>query len=54
MPEGLQQGPGPHAGVSWTDETFAVNGCGGYAQVRSFVAVEVDSLIYIGNLVLLP
>ncbi|WP_067722077.1 MspA family porin [Nocardia yamanashiensis] len=44
--------PGPHAGVTWVDETFAVDGCGGYAQARSFVAAEVDSTYYIGNLVL--
>ncbi|AYF74935.1 porin [Nocardia yunnanensis] len=44
--------PGPHASVSWTDETFAVDGCGGYAQARSFVAAEVDSTNFIGNLVL--
>ncbi|MEV6101624.1 MspA family porin [Nocardia sp. NPDC051981] len=52
-PEGYNKVPGPHAGVSWTDETFTVNGCGGYAQARSFVAVEVDSPTYIGNPVLL-
>ncbi|WP_067818275.1 MspA family porin [Nocardia inohanensis] len=44
--------PGPHAGVTWADETFAVDGCGGYAQARSFIAAEVDSSNYIGNLVL--
>ncbi|MFE2962039.1 MspA family porin [Nocardia tengchongensis] len=44
--------PGPHASVSWTDETFSVDGCGGYAQARTFVAAEVDSTTFIGNLVL--
>lgn len=43
---------GPHASVTWVDETFAVDGCGGYAQARSFVAAEIDSTYYIGNLVL--
>ncbi|MFF0494731.1 MspA family porin [Nocardia sp. NPDC003482] len=32
---------GPHASVMWTDETFAVDGCGGYAQARSFVTADV-------------
>ncbi|MFI6869870.1 MspA family porin [Nocardia sp. NPDC050406] len=44
--------PGPHASVSWVDETFEVNGCGGYAQARSFVAAEIDTTNYIGNVVL--
>ncbi|MEU1210815.1 MspA family porin [Nocardia sp. NPDC005825] len=44
--------PGPHASVSWTDETFSVDGCGGYAQARAFVAAEVDTATFIGNLVL--
>ncbi|MVU78627.1 porin [Nocardia sp. ET3-3] len=43
---------GPHASVSWQDEAFEVNGCGGYAQARSFVAAEVDTPNFIGNLVL--
>ncbi|NKY89118.1 MspA family porin [Nocardia veterana] len=34
---------GPHASVAWTDETFAVNGCGGYAQARSFVTAEIGT-----------
>ncbi|MBU3061803.1 MspA family porin [Nocardia sp. NEAU-G5] len=34
---------GPHASVSWTDETFAVNGCGGYAQARLFAGVDVST-----------
>ncbi|MEV0251414.1 MspA family porin [Nocardia sp. NPDC050712] len=44
--------PGPHTSVTWIDETFAVDGCGGYAQARSFVAAEIDSTNYIGNVVL--
>ncbi|MFF2552340.1 MspA family porin [Nocardia sp. NPDC058058] len=44
--------PGPHASVSWVDETFAVNGCGGYAQARSFVLAEIDTTTFIGNLAL--
>ncbi len=44
--------PGPHASVSWIDETFSVDGCGGYAQARSFVAAEVDTTNFIGNVVL--
>ncbi|MFI5777507.1 MspA family porin [Nocardia sp. NPDC051570] len=32
---------GPHASVSWTDETFAVDGCAGYAQARTFVTAVV-------------
>ncbi|MFJ9368148.1 MspA family porin [Nocardia sp. NPDC101769] len=43
---------GMNGGVSWPDETFTVNGCGGYARARSFVAAEVDSSTYTGNLVL--
>ncbi|MET9492897.1 MspA family porin [Nocardia sp. NPDC006630] len=43
---------GPHASVSWVDETFAVNGCGGYAQARSFVLAEIDTTTFIGNLAL--
>ncbi|MFE3195717.1 MspA family porin [Nocardia sp. NPDC059240] len=43
---------GPHASVTWVDETFAVDGCGGYAQARAFIAAEVDSTNFIGNLVL--
>ncbi|MBO0855041.1 MAG: MspA family porin [Nocardia sp.] len=34
---------GPHASVSWQDETFAVDGCGGYAQARSFVSAEIST-----------
>ncbi|RDI64175.1 MspA family porin [Nocardia pseudobrasiliensis] len=32
---------GPHASVSWTDETFALDGCAGYAQARTFVTADV-------------
>ncbi|BCK58184.1 MspA family porin [Nocardia wallacei] len=34
---------GPHASVSWTDETFAINGCGGYAQARAFTMADVST-----------
>ncbi|MQY23452.1 MspA family porin [Nocardia macrotermitis] len=34
---------GSHASVSWTDETFAVNGCGGYAQARAFTFADVST-----------
>ncbi|WP_280363994.1 MspA family porin [Nocardia wallacei] len=34
---------GSHASVSWTDETFAVNGCGGYAQARAFTMADVST-----------
>lgn len=44
--------PGPHASVSWTDETFSMDGCGGYAQARAYVAAEVDTATFIGNPVL--
>jgi hypothetical protein len=44
--------PGPHASVTWVDETFSVDGCGGYAQARSFVLAEVDTTTFIGNLAL--
>ncbi|MRH88961.1 porin [Nocardia sp. SYP-A9097] len=44
--------PGPHTSVTWVDETFAVDGCGGYAQARSFVAVEIDETTFIGNVLL--
>ncbi|WP_067548947.1 MspA family porin [Nocardia crassostreae] len=44
--------PGPHASVTWVDETFSVDGCGGFAQARSFVAAEVDTTNYIGNVLL--
>ncbi|WP_067672359.1 MspA family porin [Nocardia miyunensis] len=38
---------GPHNGVTWTDETFSVNGCAGYAQARSFV----EAAVYTGHTV---
>ncbi|WP_307817453.1 MspA family porin [Nocardia acididurans] len=44
--------PGPHASVTWVDEAFEVNGCGGYAQARSFVLAEIDTTTFIGNLAL--
>ncbi|WP_245718380.1 MspA family porin [Nocardia miyunensis] len=34
---------GHHASVSWTDETFAVDGCGGYAQARAFTFADVST-----------
>jgi hypothetical protein len=34
---------GPHASVSWNDETFAVDGCGGYAQARAFTFADVST-----------
>lgn len=44
--------PGPHASVTWVDESFSVDGCGGYAQARSFVAAEIDTTTFIGNVLL--
>ncbi|NKY36897.1 MspA family porin [Nocardia speluncae] len=32
---------GPNGSVTWTDSTIGLNGCGGYAQARAFVRVEV-------------
>jgi len=34
---------GSHVSVSWTDETFEVNGCGGYAQARTFTFADVST-----------
>ncbi|MEU1985606.1 MspA family porin [Nocardia sp. NPDC019395] len=34
---------GPNGSVTWTDTTIGLNGCGGYAQARSFVRVEVTT-----------
>ncbi|GAB0101458.1 hypothetical protein JMUB6875_04220 [Nocardia sp. JMUB6875] len=34
---------GSSGSVSWSDETIGLNGCGGYAQARSFVAVQVET-----------
>jgi len=36
-----QQITGPHQSVNWHDETFSVDGCGGYAQARSFAQAQV-------------
>ncbi|MFI1915375.1 MspA family porin [Nocardia sp. NPDC020380] len=41
--------PGPHASVSWVDEAFEVNGCGGYAQARSFVLISAYTDTQIGD-----
>ncbi|APA95600.1 MspA family porin [Nocardia seriolae] len=34
---------GNSGSVTWSDETINLNGCGGYAQARSFVAVQVET-----------
>lgn len=34
---------GSSGSVSWSDETINLSGCGGYAQARSFVAVQVET-----------
>ncbi|WP_405485953.1 MspA family porin [Nocardia sp. NBC_00511] len=34
---------GSNGSVTWSDETIGLNGCGGYAQARSFVNVEVET-----------
>ncbi|MBF6351062.1 MULTISPECIES: MspA family porin [Nocardia] len=34
---------GANGSVTWSDSTIALNGCGGYAQARSFVRVEVST-----------
>lgn len=34
---------GSSGSVTWADETINLNGCGGYAQARSFVAVQVET-----------
>ncbi|MFJ4652741.1 MspA family porin [Nocardia sp. NPDC088792] len=34
---------GNDGSVSWADETIGLNGCGGYAQARSFVNVQVQT-----------
>ncbi|MFI6364293.1 MspA family porin [Nocardia sp. NPDC050630] len=34
---------GTSGSVTWTDETLGLSGCGGYAQARAFVSVEVRS-----------
>src|SRR6266568_1348702 len=33
--------PGPHQSVTWNNETFMINGCGGYAQARAFATARV-------------
>lgn len=34
---------GNSGSVTWADETISLAGCGGYAQARSFVSVEVET-----------
>ncbi|MFE2999230.1 MspA family porin [Nocardia sp. NPDC059246] len=34
---------GNSGSVTWSDETINLSGCGGYAQARSFVAVQVET-----------
>ncbi|WP_067572704.1 MspA family porin [Nocardia acidivorans] len=34
---------GSNGSVTWADETIGLTGCGGYAQARSFVSVEVET-----------
>ncbi|WP_043657531.1 MspA family porin [Nocardia thailandica] len=34
---------GNNGSVTWADETISLSGCGGYAQARSFVSVEVET-----------
>ncbi|WP_405160642.1 MspA family porin [Nocardia sp. NBC_01499] len=34
---------GPSASTTWADETIGLSGCGGYAQARSFVKVEIET-----------
>ncbi|WP_227996882.1 MspA family porin [Nocardia australiensis] len=34
---------GDNGSVTWADETIGLNGCGGYAQARTFVSVEVET-----------
>ncbi|WP_067477740.1 MspA family porin [Nocardia amamiensis] len=34
---------GTSGSVTWTDETIGLDGCGGYAQARAFVSVEVQT-----------
>ncbi|MGW5386055.1 MspA family porin [Nocardia sp. NPDC003963] len=34
---------GNSGSVTWSDQTIGLNGCGGYAQARSFVKVEVET-----------
>ncbi|NKY84936.1 MspA family porin [Nocardia veterana] len=34
---------GTSGSVAWSDETIGLTGCGGYAQARAFVSVEVET-----------
>ncbi|MGW4531305.1 MspA family porin [Nocardia sp. NPDC004340] len=34
---------GNSGSVTWSDETISLSGCGGYAQARSFIAVQVET-----------
>src|SRR5690606_1322853 len=34
---------GNSGSVTWADSTIGLNGCGGYAQARAFVSVEVET-----------
>ncbi|WP_327110211.1 MspA family porin [Nocardia sp. NBC_01730] len=34
---------GDSGSVTWADETIGLSGCGGYAQARAFVSVEVET-----------
>ncbi|RJO76393.1 porin [Nocardia panacis] len=34
---------GNSGSVTWADETIGLSGCGGYAQARAFVSVEVET-----------
>ncbi|MET9485994.1 MspA family porin [Nocardia sp. NPDC006630] len=34
---------GSNGSVTWSDETVNLNGCGGYAQARAFVAVQIET-----------
>ncbi|MQY18350.1 MspA family porin [Nocardia macrotermitis] len=43
-----QKVTGPHQSVTWHNETFAVDGCGGYAQARSFAQAKVYTASSIG------
>ncbi|MCU1639961.1 MAG: porin [Nocardia sp.] len=43
---------GTHSSINWKDETFAVDGCGGYAQARSFVRVMVHTPTTVGYVTL--
>ncbi|WP_063039443.1 MspA family porin [Nocardia pseudovaccinii] len=43
---------GTHSSITWKDETFAVDGCGGYAQARSFVRVMIHTPSTVGYVTL--